>query len=223
MKTKLFSLKEIFPLIIILAMVLVSIGFYSAACLPDRIPSHWNAAGEIDGYSSKAFTLIFYPALALGMYLLMIFLPLLDPLRKNYIKFKTPYYFIRLVLVAFFALLFFFSLAAGYGYQWNIKNLMIPAISLMIIAFGFILPKIEKNWFVGIRTPWTLGSDKVWQDTHKFGGKTFMLAGLLSFFTIFLPSELAFGLFLAIILVGTLSPVLYSYIVYRKLGLFKNK
>ncbi len=222
MKTKLFSLKEVFPLLIILIMVVAAVGFYSSTCLPDKIPSHWNVAGEIDGYSSKTFTLLFYPALTLGLYLLMIFLPLLDPLRKNYEKFKTPYYFIRLVLVVFMALLFFFSIMAGYGYRGNIQYLMIPAISLMFVSFGFILPKIKKNWFVGIRTPWTLGSDVVWEKTHQFGGKSFMVAGILSLFTIFLSSELAFGLFIAIILVGSLIPVLYSYIIYRKLGLFKK-
>ena len=144
-------------------MVVTAIGFYNTSCLPDKLPTHWNAQGEIDGYSSKNFVLFFYPAITLFLYLLLIFLPAIDPLRKNYEKFKTPYYFIRLILVIFFAALFFVSIAAGYGLKWDIKYLIIPLISLMFITFGIFMPKIKQNWFVGIKTPWTLGSKEVWE------------------------------------------------------------
>ena len=85
---KLFDKKEAIPLLVILAMLLVGVGFYNSSCLPDRMPTHWNAKGEIDGYGTKGFVLLFYPLLTLGIYLLMLLVPLIDPLRKNFLKFK---------------------------------------------------------------------------------------------------------------------------------------
>ncbi len=212
--------REIFPLTLILLMVLGGFIFYNR--LPDQVPSHWNAAGEIDDYASKNFTVFFFPAITLFIYLLMTFLPLIDPLRKNYQKFNTPFFFIRLVLVLFFALLYFYTLASGMGYQGNITYFILPAISLLFIIFGYAMPRIKQNWFVGIRTPWTIQSEDVWQKTHQLGGKVFIFMGILSLLTVFIPSEFAFKIFMIIVITGSLVPVVYSYILYRQLGLLKK-
>lgn len=219
--TKLIAIKEIIPILLIVIMFLVGIAFYSSPCLPDRMPTHWSATGEVDGFSSKGFAVFFFPAVTLAVYLLMLFIPFIDPLRENYKKFAGVYYGFRLVLVLFFCLLYFYTLAAGLGFKMNINFFIIPLLSLLFIAIGFFLPKMKKNWFCGIRTPWTLQSDEVWEKTHQFGGKSFIVAGILSLLSVFSGSY-ALWVFIVIILGGAFIPAFYSYFLYRKLGLFEK-
>jgi len=214
-------IKEMIPITLIFIMAIIAISLVSAPCLADRLPSHWNARGEVDGYSSKNFALFFYPAITLFVYLLMVLLPKIDPFRKNYEKFKKPYYFIRLFLIIFFFALYSYMILAGVGYKFNMKYFMIPTLSLLFLGIGSLMPKIKRNFFVGFRTPWTLQNDEVWEKTHKFGGKTFMVVGALCFFSIFF-GDYSFPIFITAIIVGALIPLSYSYYLYRKLGLFKK-
>lgn len=222
MKLKIITKKEIVPLFIILITFLFAVCFYHSPCLPDKIPSHWNARGEIDSYSSKPFALFFYPAVTFVLYLLMTFLPLIDPLRKNYEKFALPYYVIRLALVLFLTFLYFYTVLVAFGFELGVRYIMISALSLLFVVLGACLPKIKRNYFVGVRTPWTLQSDEVWKETHNLGAKTMIIAGILSFFSMFFGLY-AFWVFLGLILIGGLTPVVYSYFIYRKLGLFNVK
>lgn len=219
---KFFAKKEIIPVAIILIMFLFAFSFYFSPCLPDKLPSHWNVKGEIDAYSAKNFALFFPPAICLAVYLLMLFLPLIDPLRKNYKKFAIPYYFIRLALVIFFVCLYFYTLLAGLGLKMNIVYFIVPLMALFFVVIGFSLPKIEKNYFVGIRTPWTLENDEVWKKTHKLSGETFVIAGVLGLLTVFFGKH-AFWIFIILILVAVFIPVVYSYFLYKKVGIIKGK
>lgn len=218
---KTFSKKEMAPLFVIFLMFVAAFAFYKAPCLPDKLPTHWNASGAIDGYSAKNFVILFFPALTLGLYLLLTFLPLIDPFRENYKKFALPYFLIRLFLVLLFAFLYFYTLWAGLGYAPKINLLIIPFFSLFFVVLGLLVPKIKRNYFVGIRTPWTLQNENVWQKTHQFGGKTMTITGLLCFFTIFL-GDYSFVVFIILVLIGALSPVFYSYFIYKKLKLFNK-
>lgn len=151
----------------------------------------------------------------------MTFLPLIDPLRKNYKQFSIAYFLIRFTLVLFFAFLYFYTLWAGIYGAPKINYLIIPLISFLFIVLGLVMPKIKKNYFVGIRTPWTLQSDEVWQKTHKFAGKSFVIMGILTFLTIFLKEKM-FGLFMLVVLAGAFAPVAYSYWLFKKQKLFDN-
>ncbi|MFH0739567.1 MAG: SdpI family protein [bacterium] len=209
--------KELLPIFVIIIMCIFALSLYKAPCIT-KIPTHWNAAGQVDGWSGKVFGSLFLPILAIVVYLLMLFLPKMDPLKENYQYFEKEYYFIRLILVLFFAGIFFFTFLAVMGLRLNIMYFMVSFLSIFFIIIGSFMPKIKKNWFVGIRTPWTLHSDEVWIKTHKFAGKTMVAGGVLAFFTIFLPSATAFGFFITIVLVSALLPVLYSYLIYRRLN-----
>lgn len=213
--------KEIVPIFVIIIMAIFAISLYMAPCIT-KVPTHWNAQGEIDAYSSKTFAALFFPLLTIAMYLLMLFLPKTDPFKENYQYFEKQYYFIRLMLVLMFAGIFFFTFLATIGYKLNIMYFTVPFLSLFFIIVGAFMPKIKKNWFVGIKTPWTLQSDEVWLKTHKLAGKTMIVGGILAFFTVFLKSETAFSFFITIVLVSALLPVVYSYFIYRKLGLSKG-
>ena len=212
--------KEIVPIFVIILMGIFALSLYMAPCIT-KVPMRWNSQGQVDGYGSKAFASLFFPLLTIAMYLLMLFLPKADPLKENYQYFEKQYYFIRLMLVLMFAGIFFFTFLAAMGYKLNIMYFMVPFLSIFFIVMGIFMPKIKRNYFVGIKTPWTLQSDEVWIKTHKFAGKTMVVGGILAFLTIFL-GDLAFGFFLAIVLTSALLPVLYSYLLYRKLGLFKK-
>ncbi len=217
---KIITKKEIAPLALILLMFIVGAYFYGS--LPDKVPTHWNAQGEVDAWSSKKFAVFFFPLLTIGVWFLMAFVPLIDPLRKNYEKFATAYYVLRLAFVIFFALLYFYTLSSGLGLKHDIRFFIIPFMGLLFIAIGLALPRMKRNWFVGIRTPWTLQSEQVWNKTHKLGSRVFILMGLLSAFSVF-AGDYSFFVFLVIILIGAFIPVVYSYIYYRKLGFFKNQ
>ena len=214
------TLKEMVPIFVIFLMAVLAVVLYMAPCIT-KIPMHWNAKGQIDGWGSKTFGSLFLPILTIVMYVLLLVLPKADPLKENYKYFEKQYYFIRLMLVLMMAGVFFFTFLAVMGFKLNIMYFMVPFLSLFFIIMGLFMPKIKRNYFVGIKTPWTLQSDEVWIKTHKFAGKSMTIGGVLAFFTIFLKSQ-AFGFFIAIVLVSALLPVVYSYLLYRRLGLFKK-
>lgn len=220
-KTMKITKKELAPIFVIIIMLIFAASLYKAPCIT-MVPTHWNAEGQIDGWSSKAFATLFVSLLTIAIYLLMLFLPKVDPLKENYQYFEKQYYFIRLFLVVFFAGLFFLTFFSALGFRPNTMYFMVSSLSLLFIFMGVIMPKIKRNWFVGIKTPWTLQSDEVWIKTHKLAGKSMIIGGVLAFFTIFLPSATSFWLFLIIVLTSVLLPVLYSYLFYRKLKLFKK-
>lgn len=211
---KLITKKEIIPGLILVAVILASFIFYSR--LPSKIPSHWNLNGEIDGYMSKNFSVIFFPLLIAGIYLFMTVLPFIDPLRKNIEASAEAYFWLKTILISFFSLLYFYSIYAGINAQgiFSINLFIMPTLGLMIIAIGFLLPKFKKNYFVGIRTPWTLESEEVWIKTHKRAKKWFILAGLLLILGGFMPSIGKWLLIVMILMV--LWPVVDSYLLYKK-------
>lgn len=217
---KIFTKKEILPIVLIVFAFALSFSFYH--CLPEKIPSHWNIKGEIDAWQSKNFAVWFFPSLTLVFYLFMTFLPLIDPLRKNYLRFTTPYFWFRTVFVLFFVLLYLYTLFTALGGKLNINYFILPALSVLFFVIGLFLPKIKKNYFVGIRTPWTIHSEEVWDKTHKFSGKLFIAAGLISLFATFFP-DYSFLIFMTAVFSAVLISIAYSYFVFRQVGGFNNK
>ncbi len=215
MAIKIFTKKEIAPIVVIIIMGIFAVSLYTAPCI-SRVPTHWNAQGQIDGWSSKTFAALFFPLLTVAIYLLMLFLPKIDPLKDNYQYFEKQYYFIRLILVLFLVGIYILTFFSAIGYRFNIMYFMVPLLSALFIVLGIFLPKVKKNYFVGIRTPWILQSDEVWIKTHKFAGKTMIAGGILGIFCVFLGNS-AFGAFIALMIIAALLPVVYSYFVYRKL------
>ncbi len=217
---KIFTKKEILPLALIIIAFLVGALLYSS--LPEKVPTHWNVQGEVDGWAGKDFAVFFFPLLTLGIYLLMIFLPLIDPLRKNYHRFAAAYFCLRSILVIFFVALYLFTLSAALGAKLNINYFIIPILSLLFVVIGIFLPKIKKNYFVGIKTPWTLHSEETWNKTHQFAGKTFIAAGLISLLGLVFFKYIFWIVIFSTVTAAVLS-VVYSYFVFRKIGGFNNK
>lgn len=215
---KIFSKKEILPLGFIILVFIISIILFPQ--LPEKVPSHWNSRGEIDSWAGRGFTVIFFPILILGIYLLMTFMPLIDPLRKNYHKFSSVYFWLKTVFVVFFSLIYLYTLWTAFRNNLDIIYFILPLCSLLFIILGFFIPKIKRNYFVGIRTPWTIHSEEVWNKTHKFSGKIFILAGIISLLAIIIKNY-SFLIFIIVVMSAAVVSIAYSYFIFRKIEKFK--
>lgn len=208
---KIFTKKELLPLALILFSFIFGIYFYPS--LPGQVATHWNIQGEVDGWSGRNFAVFFLPSLTLFTYLLMLFIPLIDPLRKNYLYFNRAYFWFRVLLVGFLSFLHFFILTAGLGVEMNINLFLVPAYAVLFVFIGLFLPKIKKNYFVGIRTPWTLHSEEVWDKTHRLAGKLFIASGLVILSGLVFP-DYVFWFLLISVVITVVGSAGYSYFVY---------
>ncbi len=200
----------------LIVLVLIALSFaasiYYYSQMPDKIASHWNAAGEVDGYMSSFWGLFMFPIIAIGLFLLFHFLPRFD---KRINDFRKYYDWFAPLIVAFLIYIHLLIIFTNRGYAFNMTLALIPAFAAMFFGIGAVLGKTKRNLFVGIRTPWTLGSDVVWDKTHQLGGKMFKAAGVVTLFGLF-NQEYAFWLLIAPVLLATFYTLIYSYVEYRK-------
>ncbi|MDD1695561.1 MAG: SdpI family protein [Methanoregula sp.] len=183
--------------------------------IPDLVVSHWNAAGQADGYLSKFWGLFLIPLIMTGIAALLAVLPRIDPYKKNYEKFRNYYDGFILLFVFFMLAVQVQVILWNTGYQIS-PNLTFPVlIGTLFIYIGLLLGHAEQNWFVGIRTPWTLSSETVWKKTHRIGGLLFIIAGVISFFGIFAGTYALWFVLLPVLAVAVLT-VVYSYFEYQK-------
>lgn len=201
--------------ILLLTLLGAALSLWAYPRLPDMVPSHWNAAGQIDGYMPRTASLILMPAMILGVGLLLLYIPLIDPLRANVDRFRGSYNWIIVGISAFMLFMHVLTLLAGLGVRFNILYLMIPAMALLFIGMGFVVERAKPNWFIGIRTPWTLSSPTVWEKTHRLGGLLFKISGVLMLLGLLFPPEVGFYFALVPLMASAFGSVIYSYIAYR--------
>lgn len=199
--------------LIVLLMAGFSIYFYPS--LPEQTASHWNARGEVDGYMPKAVNLSIMPAMALFMVLLFLGIIQIDPLRRNIQRFRGYYDgFIFMILLLLMAVQVFI-IAWNLGFRIRINVLMPIMISLLFFGIGCILDKIKPNWFMGIRTPWTLSNPVVWQKTHAWNALLFKLASAVVVLGAVWESRAIVFVLVPVLTVSVVGIVL-SYIFYRQ-------
>jgi uncharacterized membrane protein len=203
--------------IVALAMILISfiIGTYLYPQMPDAMASHWNAQGQVDGYTNKAIGLFLMPVASLGMLLLFVLVPKIDPLRRNIKKFRKYYDGFIVIIIAFMFYLYALTIAWNVGLEFDMVYSLIPAFAAIFYYSGILVENAKRNWFIGIRTPWTLSSKKVWNKTHRLGGKLFKAAALVSLLGLFFRNYAFFFLIVPIISVAGYI-VVYSYVIYQK-------
>ena len=181
--------------------------------LPDRLPVHFDGNGEPNGYGSK-LVFIFLP---LGLYLLLIVVPFIDPRKSNYELFSSTYFKIRIILSAFLGLL---NTVVIYNELHGISKIgsFVPiSVFILFTLLGIYMGNISPNYFVGIKVPWTLNNDEVWIRTHKLAGKLWFWGGILGIVSLFFVKNAALVM-LPIIIVITVVPIVYSYIIYQKIA-----
>ncbi len=184
--------------------------------VPDQIPIHWNAAGEVDGYGGRFSGLLLMPLIALGLYLLLRYIPRIDPARANYENFANTYLTIRVVFLVYMAFIYFvLNLAIANEENVAVDKFIFGAVAVLFLILGGAMGKFRPNWFVGIRTPWTLTSKKSWVKTHRAGGWVFIAAGLTMLGAALIDGELAIYVMMGVLLGGVVGLVVYSYFVWR--------
>ena len=205
---------EMLLLGILLLQGAVSILLYPR--LPERVPSHWNLHGQVDGWMKPSAAILAWSGISLGVYALFWFIPALDPKRKITATQKA-YQGLRLGSQVFFFLLFGIAMAAALGIPLSMDRLVPALISLLIVVIGNYLGKIRPNYFMGIRTPWTLEDPVVWQRTHRLGGILWMLAGLVGLAGSWAGGTTATLMLFVPLMAATLFVVIYSWFVFRQL------
>jgi uncharacterized membrane protein len=195
----------------VLGAYLFSAAVYSR--LPERVPTHWGPNG-VDGWSSRAAGALLMPTIALVSWLLLRWLPHIDPRRENYARFRGTYDAVVLALVGLLVALHVAMLGAALGWPVRVERLTPVAVGLLFVVIGNLLPRARSNWFFGIRTPWTLSSDRVWERTHRVSGYLMIGCGILIALTalaINWMGAIIVGVSIALV-IGTYG---YSYLAWR--------
>ncbi len=199
--------------------IVAAMGVFTLAVfprLPETIPTHWNFAGEADAWSPRFPDAYFPAAVALGLWLLAQVLPRIDPRRERYPSFAATYWQLINLTLLFLAGLQVAVLGVALGWPLDMSRVVPVGIGVLFVALGNYLPRVRSNWWMGIRTPWTLSSERVWRRTHRLGGRVFVAAGLLVVLTAFLPGRE--WVIPTIAVAAALLPVAYSYLLWRREG-----
>jgi uncharacterized membrane protein len=190
--------------------------------LPAQVPTHFDLAGNPNDWSNKSSLPFMIGGLGIGNYLLMLLIPYFDPKNKM-AQMGEKYYSIRLLMTAFMSALSFYLLYVSNNGVIN-PNLLIALIGAFFVVLGNYLQSVKPNYFIGIRTPWTLENEETWKKTHRLGGRLFLVGGLLTIFIAFIAKNntflaISFG---AIIAVISLVPIIFSYVEFKKIHKNEN-
>ncbi|PIN86777.1 hypothetical protein COV19_03165 [Candidatus Woesearchaeota archaeon CG10_big_fil_rev_8_21_14_0_10_44_13] len=203
--------------IAIICMIILSfaVSIFLYPDMPERMASHWNAKGEVNGYMPRFWGLFLMPIISVAMLLLFLIIPYIDPMKKNIDAFR-PYFdgFILLMMIFLFYI-HLLTLFWNLGYKFSLINSMLPAFAILFYYIGILTENAKRNWFIGIRTPWTLSNDKVWQKTHMIGGRLFKISAVIALAGLFFQ-KYAILFVLVPIIISSIYVVAYSYYVYRK-------
>ncbi len=200
---------------LVAAMTAAAIVFWSA--LPEQIPTHYNLSGQPDDWMARWPGAFLFPAMGLGIWLLLLGLRAIDPRRAHYEKFEDAYWTVLNLMTLFFALQQAMIVAVGLGAPVDPARFIPFAVGLLFALLGNWLPKIRSNWWMGIRTPWTLESDEVWRSTHRLAGWLFVAAGVaIMAASLVLPVEAVAWVIAPVVTVAVGVPFVYSYVAYRR-------
>lgn len=208
-------LKREWPQMLILAAPIVLIAIYWNS-IPDTIPTHWNFSGKVNGYSSKAFGVLLLPILNIGIALLLNFLPRLDPKKQIGFSMK-PIKALRLAVTAFISILAIVMLAVALGKPVDMALTPGILLPLLFLVIGNYMPQTRPNYFVGVRTPWTLEDPENWRLTHALTGKLWVAASILVLLLeLVSPTSWLQYILMPYIIILIVIPLAYSYLIFRK-------
>jgi uncharacterized membrane protein len=200
------------PVLIVVALVVSAIVYPQ---LPERMP-HWDMRGNVDGYGSKLAGAFLLPLAALGIWAFLQVAPRIDPRKQNYDKFRPTYDLMVNAVVTMAVAVHFVLLGVALGLPIPMRRILPAGAGVLFILLGNVLPRSRSNWWFGIRTPWTLSNERVWERTHRVGGYLFAIAGVVFVAGAFVPriippSTIPIGL---AVLGGSL--LIYSYVAWRQ-------
>ena len=183
--------------------------------VPEQMATHWDASGEVNGYMSKFWGLFFMPLIMAGLALFFLVVPRIDPRKANFEKFSRRYEGFIVLMLLFLLAVHVQVLLWNIGIEISPNSVLPVGIGLLFYYIGILTENAEQNWFVGVRTPWTLSSKKVWKRTNRLAGKLFKIAGIAALFGLFFPELMVYFILGPALLVAFVT-VFYSYLEYRK-------
>jgi uncharacterized membrane protein len=199
-----------------IALLAAAFSVWAYPRLPDVVTTHWNFKGEPDGYSSRLLAAGLLPLFLAVLPLIFRVLPKIDPKGENYAKFSEAYWLIANTVVLFLAGVHLAVLLNAMGTPIDIHLVVGLGVGLLLMVLGNYLGKVQPNWFMGVRTPWTLASDTVWRKTNRTAGWLFVLAGLIIAVSSFVPSIPTVTVMGVAIALAALIPVVQSYVLWKK-------
>lgn len=212
-------MKKINRLTLILAIISLILTAIIYPSLPDVIPQHFGPNGEVDRYGPRYMVFIM-GIMPIGIYFFMDITRKIDPKKESYKKHEKAYSAIKLSTTIFFIIMNWAMIFISLGYNLRINVVVSLSIGIMFIIMGNYMTQIRDNYFMGIKNPWTLSDSTVWKKTHRVGGYTFMLLGVICILSglvsIYKP-EISFVVFVSIAIIWTIGINIYSYVLYKKL------
>lgn len=199
----------------ILIVIAVAVGVWLYPQLPPRVPVHWDLHGDVDRWMPPFWAAAWLPLTVLGLAVMTWVLLVISPRKFEIRPFAKIYGGLMLVIQGTALVVGVCALLAGAGYALPLQTITMLAVGVLLMVLGNYMGKLRKNFFIGIRTPWTLASDAVWERTHRMGGWTFMLGGL-----VLIVGSLAGGSqwpMIAALVIAAGIPVVYSFIIYLRL------
>ena len=185
--------------------------------LPEQVPTHWGMDGNVDDYTPKMPGAFLGPLLGLGIWGLLVGLRRIDPRSGNYDRFDDTFWLIGNVLGVFMAGITFATLGYSLGWPVDMERVVLGGVGLLLLVLGNVMPRLRSNFWMGVRTPWTLSSDQVWRDTHRLAGRTMVAGGLITLIALIFPAGYRVWIALTGFVVAGFIPVVYSYFAWRSL------
>lgn len=206
-------MKKWLPALLIVAAVAVSIVLYPS--LPEQVPTHFGMDGTPNGWSSRFWGAWLLPLIMAFVWVVMRAVPHIDPRKANYEKFMGFYELMVSAILAFMLAMHVAVLKSATGSHVPMDKFVIVGVGAFFMLLGFFMPRVHPNWFIGIRTPWTLTSDLSWERTHKIGGVLFVVLGLLAVLSALIAPTASIWVLVGGAVVMTIFLFAYSYSVWK--------
>jgi uncharacterized membrane protein len=203
----------VFSFVFVALALTVSVWLYPA--LPASIPIHWDMNGQVDDYASKVWGVFLGPGIMLLMIGLFRLLPIISPKQYEVESFRKTYEFVVLMVIGFLGFDHVVALWAAYSGKTMATNLVLGSLFLLFAGLGNVLGKVRRNFWIGVRTPWTLASERVWIDTHRFAARLFVVTGVGGFVLTLLGVKPMVSV--GVLIGAALTAVGYSLVDYKRL------
>lgn len=212
-----FNFRNIIIFSVLIIIILFAIAAYGWVAIPDgqQIPVHWDVNGEVDRYGSKIEGLLLIPGITVLLTLLFAFLPRIDPRRANLAQSQKAYIAIWAGTLMLLLIVQILIVSAAVGNPVNIGSIIPVAVGILFIIIGNYLPKTRSNFYMGVRTPWTLSSNLSWDKTHRLAGRLFILMGLIMIGSVFIQGVLWVWIMMGGLIAMVIGLMAYSYIVWK--------
>jgi len=211
------STRKMIVTVLVLILVTTLAGVLHWNGLPDPMASHWGINDQVNGTMPKFWGVFLMPLISLGLFLLFLLIPAIDPLKENIAKFRDAFNLFIAFMVLFLVYVQGLTLAWNLGFtHFKMSTSLMPALGLLFVLVGYMIRKAKRNFFIGIRTPWTLSNEKVWDETHRVGSWLFMGSGVLAILGSFFGGMTMFWFLFAPLIGSAIFLVIYSYVLYQR-------